>query len=35
MHLVECRYAPKFWLKYIKDQDDYALAEIVRDLLKR
>lgn len=35
MHLVDCRYAPPFWIKYIKNQDNKALHSIVRDLLKQ
>ena len=34
MHLVNCRFAPAFWLKYIKGKDLKEFVKIVKGLLK-
>lgn len=34
MHYLECKYAPKFWLKFIEDENEQNLANITRKLLK-
>ena len=34
MHLSQCRFAPTFWLKYIKNEDLPEFVKIVKGLLK-
>ena len=35
MHLVECRFAPPFWSKYLTGENGEILRQIVREMLKQ
>ena len=35
MHIVDCRFADKYWVTLFKDQNMDNLKTIVRDLLKQ